>query len=505
MLQTFWLLHPHRYVPLLVLIILFDPDSLECTSGVRAATEKEVSELVDRNPSKISHEQQEPQEFRRQPQHSHHHQAHKQEQQQSYTQYLSLSTRKFTVPSMKHLATLTSQHAATAKTLPAKSNSQRDPSSSGPMFRLESLSTQQPLTLSSNISGQRSGPLSQSLEFVLQRKRILRRNIITPKISSALSQPPSFHSSNTQLPTTKTTRTRAHPLLPLTIAIATKSADHVRNMQTHQSSTLRKKLLNFEEFVETGQCCVVVKLRSARSATSLAPISTTPTSVRTWSPFRVQQTTTGTTTIQQSTLAAAAAEIAMNISQTHSSNSSSSSSSGGSGGGSGGGNSSSSSSGSQVVITVNNATQTGGAATTTTTTTTTTHPDTGMLNSFTSGPSTGGDNPALIANGTRTLSTLGPLSSDHTRVASNYSTDTGSGTHATDTYLSTPEIIGISFGAAIIILGISIPLICWVHRKYMNRAAKHYKEYWDDNVNLSYINGHLDAPRVSRQGVCESL
>ncbi|XP_046374695.1 hyphally regulated cell wall protein 1-like isoform X1 [Haliotis rufescens] len=62
--------------------------------------------------------------------------------------------------------------------------------------------------------------------------------------------------------------------------------------------------------------------------------------------------------------------------------------------------------------------------------------------------------------------------------------------------LSTPAIIGIAVGAAVLVIVVACMLIFMCRRRRTLSGSKaDLSTYWDDNVTLSYINGHLDYPK----------
>ncbi|XP_067665616.1 uncharacterized protein [Haliotis asinina] len=62
--------------------------------------------------------------------------------------------------------------------------------------------------------------------------------------------------------------------------------------------------------------------------------------------------------------------------------------------------------------------------------------------------------------------------------------------------LSTPAIIGIAVGAAVFVIVVACMVIFLCRRRRTLSGSKaDLSTYWDDNVTLSYINGHLDYPK----------
>lgn len=354
-------------------------------------------------------------------------------------------TEKFTTPSMKNPTPTFDQPTskyATSEASPSDQNVQDRPK--GNLTKIPSTSSLETLPVSTIASSilttiQWIEQLNKTIESISQRPNL--------KISYPSRDSKSLSFSHSTLVSNLVNTTQ-------------KPTNNVSNMQTSHPATTTGKWPHVENSTKNSKLSLKpeVTVTGSGNTSGISKIITAATETQ---PSQTKQHLSSSRTTTDTTMA-------LNITQTHNS------------------------SNGQVVITSHNVSQIS-----------VTNPNPGsILDSFTTGgtPSTGAER-HVIANSSRTLSTLTTLSSDSANASSNYTNESISGNHSADTFLTTPQIIGISFGAAVVILGISIPLICWMHEKYINRVSKHYKEYWDDNVNLSYINGHLDAPREQNDDV----
>ncbi|ESO95624.1 hypothetical protein LOTGIDRAFT_239413 [Lottia gigantea] len=76
-------------------------------------------------------------------------------------------------------------------------------------------------------------------------------------------------------------------------------------------------------------------------------------------------------------------------------------------------------------------------------------------------------------------------------------TDCKEYTGVNDRRLTTQEIIGIACGSAafVLILAVIIGVCCAKKKQRLSGSKADLSTYWEDNVTLSYINGHIDLPR----------
>lgn len=444
MLQSSSLIHSYKYSLLVFLFSWFY--ARECCAKLPATSTTAINKQVKHLPVEITRD---------------HSVIRASDLWHTYPFSSSLSpTGKFTTPSMKNPTPSSDQRTPKYATTEASSSHENvQDGTKDHLTKILSTPSLETLSVSTIASS-----IFTAIQWIEQLNNTIdsfsrRSNLQTPnpsRFQKRVSVSPSTRASILADPTQKPTHDvntmqNPHP------ATATVKWSQVENFTKNGAPNSNPEVYEFTIAVtESGLASDVAKNSSAETEA--------PTTRRKRpSSTSASQTTTDPTT------------MTLNITQTHN-------------GSSGGGVSS----GGQVVIPSHNASQVS-----------VTNPNPGsILDSFTTAgtPSAAAER-HVIANSSRTLSPLTTLSSESASASSNYTSDSISGTHPADTFLTTPQIIGISFGAAVVILGISIPLICWMHKKYINRVSKHYKEYWDDNVNLSYINGHLDAPREQNDDV----
>ena len=310
-------------------------------------------------------------------------------------------TEKFTSPSMKN-PTLNSDpptsNYATSGTSPSDQNVQDRPQ--GDLTKI--LSTP---TLETSVSTVASSILT-TIQWIEQLNKTI----------NSISERPNYPSRDP-----KSLSFSRSTLVSILVNTTQKPTHNVSNMQTPHPATTTGKWPNVENSTKKVKPSInpeVYKLTVTATATGntsdVAKITTAATETLPPPPAKHSSSSSASKTTTDTTMA-------LNITPTHNSSN-------------------------QVVILSHNMSQVS-----------VTNPNPGsILDSFTTSgtPSTGAER-HVIANSSRTLSTLTTLSSDGASVSSNYTSDTISGNHPADTFLTTPQIIGISFGTAVVILGIS--------------------------------------------------